>query len=81
MEFITLIESVGFNLALIIGLCYYVAKMQKENREDWQRREDNFLATLAEQTDVNKKLLETNATLTYGIIPRLENIEEKLENL
>lgn len=81
MDTINMIQEVGFNVALVVALCYYVAQIQKETRADWQRREDNFLQTLKEQTEVNKQLLETNATITHGIIPRLENIEEKLEKL
>ncbi|MCF0230701.1 MAG: hypothetical protein HUJ63_00140 [Enterococcus sp.] len=81
MEFIQLIEELGFNIALVAALCFYISRLQQETRADWQRSEEHFLQSLKEQTDINKKLLETNTILTQGIIPRLENIEEKINKL
>ena len=74
MSFIELLQSVGFPVACVAVLGYYVAKVQNENRQDTKEREERLLSHLEELSQTNKALLETNAVLAKDINTKLDQI-------
>ena len=74
MNFIELLQSVGFPIACVAVLGCYVAKVQNENRVDTKEREERLLNHLEELSQTNKALLETNAVLAKDINTKLDQI-------
>ena len=74
MNFIELLQSVGFPIACVAVLGCYVAKVQNENRTDTKEREERLLSHLEELSQTNKALLETNAVLAKDINTKLDQI-------
>ena len=74
MNFIELLQSVGFPIACVAVLGCYVAKVQNENRTDTKEREERLLNHLEELSQTNKALLETNAVLAKDINTKLDQI-------
>ena len=74
MNFIELLQSVGFPIACVAVLGCYVAKVQNENRVDTKEREERLLSHLEELSQTNKALLETNAVLAKDINTKLDQI-------
>ncbi len=74
MNFIELLQNVGFPIACVAVLGCYVAKVQNENRQDTKEREDRLLGHLEELSQTNKALLETNAVLAKDINTKLDQI-------
>lgn len=74
MNFIELLQNVGFPIACVAVLGCYVAKVQNENRQDTKEREERLLSHLKELSQTNKALLETNAVLAKDINTKLDQI-------
>ena len=74
MNFIELLQNVGFPIACVAVLGCYVAKVQNENRQDTKEREERLLTHLEELSQTNKALLETNAVLAKDINTKLDQI-------
>lgn len=74
MNFIELLPTVGFPIACVAVLGYYVSKVQNENRQDTKEREERLLGHLQELSQTNRTLLETNAVLVKDINTKLDQI-------
>lgn len=74
MNYLELLQSVGFPIACVTVLGYHVAKVQNENRQDTKEREERLLGHLEELSQTNKALLETNAVLAKDINTKLDQI-------
>lgn len=91
MNYVEMLQSFGFPIACVIALGAYIAKVQKENREDTERREEAYrqdtkereerlLAQLGEMSATNKILLETNAVLAKDINTKLDKLVEEIKH-
>ena len=74
MNFIELLQNVGFPIACVAVLGCYVAKVQNEKPVDTKEREERLLSHLEELSQTNKALLETNAVLAKDINTKLDQI-------
>lgn len=74
MNYLELLQTVGFPIACVAVLGYYVAKVQNENRNDSKYREERLLGHLEELSRTNRALLETNAVLAKDINTKLDQI-------
>ena len=85
MDYIEMLQSFGFPIACVVALGYYIARVQKENREDSEKREtayrqdtkereERLLTQLGEMSATNRMLLETNAVLAKDINTKLDQI-------
>lgn len=74
MDFIELLQNIGFPMACVAVLGVYVAKVQNENRQDTKEREERLLGHLEELSETNRALLETNAVLAKDINTKLDQI-------
>ena len=90
MNYIDILQGFGFPIACVIALGTYIAKVQKENREDNERREnlyrqdakdreERLLTQLGEMSATNKMLLETNAVLAKDINSKLDKLIEDIK--
>ena len=79
MDFIELLQNVGFPVACVAVLGYYVAKVQNENRQDTKEREERLLNHLEELSQTNKALLETNGILAKDINTKLDQIAANIK--
>ena len=84
-----MLQSFGFPIACVVALGYYIARVQKENREDSEKREtayrqdtkereERLLTQLGEMSATNRMLLETNAVLAKDINTKLDKIAESI---
>lgn len=89
MDYIEMLQSFGFPIACVVALGYYIARVQKENREDSEKREtayrqdtkereERLLTQLGEMSATNRMLLETNAVLAKDINTKLDKIAESI---
>ena len=89
MDYIEVLQSFGFPIACVVALGYYIARVQKENREDSEKREtayrqdtkereERLLTQLGEMSATNRMLLETNAVLAKDINTKLDKIAESI---
>lgn len=84
-EFASMIESLGFPFACVIGLAWYVNKIHKETVQLQVKQMENSDRTIKEAQEANKvlmisnkELLETNRTLIDGISVKVEAIENNI---
>lgn len=85
MEFVQLIEGMGFPVACVVGLSWYVNKIHKETIEMQMKQMSNAEKIIDETRESNKELmmsnkelLETNRTLAESISIKVDNIENNL---
>lgn len=57
---ITIIQTLGFPIACVLGLGYFLWKMYNNDRTDNNTRETNIMETLGELNASNKLILEAN---------------------
>ena len=74
-EFLTVIQDVGFPIAVCVICFYYIYNLSKENREDAKNREDILYTKIGE---ISNTLIEVSKTLA-SINQRIEDLEEKLK--
>lgn len=77
-----LITTVGFPIACVIGLAFFVWKAYNNMTAANKEREDKYIAMLGEQTQINSEFRKTLGELVGTINEmnsRLENIEHKME--
>lgn len=74
--FLTIVQSLGFPIACVIALGYFVYKIWNTQAEVVQSREDRMLKQIDKFNDT---LQDFNTTL-ITIDNRLENLENKVEN-
>ena len=84
-EINTIIENLGFPVACVFGLAWYVNKIHKETMCIQSNQMDNANKIIDETRESNKELmvanrelLETNRTLAYSINTKVDNIENNL---
>lgn len=91
MNYIEVLQSFGFPIACVVALGVYIAKVQKENREDSEKREatyrqdtkereERLLTQLGEMSATNRMLLETNAVLAKDINAKLDKLVEEIKH-
>lgn len=87
-EFASMIESMGFSVACVIGLAWYVNKIHKETLSMQVKQMENSERTIKEAQEANrllmlsnKELLETNRTLVDGISVKVAVIENKITEI
>lgn len=68
------IGSVGFPVALTIGLLYYLFKVQKEHREEVNALKDAINNLNLNMSESNKEIKDTITSLTLVIDKILERI-------
>lgn len=84
-EFAAMIESMGFSVAAVCALAWYVNKIHKETLSMQVKQMENSERTIREAQEANKvlmisnkELLETNRTLVEGISVKVDIIENKI---
>ena len=84
-EFASMIESMGFSVACVVALAFYVNKIHKETLSMQVKQMENSERTIREAQEANKvlmisnkELLETNRTLVDGISVKVNIIENKI---
>lgn len=91
MNYLEVLQGFGFPIACVVALGMYIAKVQKENREDSEKREnlyrqdtkereERLLLQLGEMSSTNKMLLETNAVLARDINSKLDKLIDEIKN-
>ena len=73
-EVIKIIQTLGFPMALCIFCIYYITTLNREYREETQKREENYFSQL---NSISKSLAEISKTMEM-FNKRLEIMEEKL---
>ena len=63
MEYINLITELGFPIACVVGLAWFVYKLYKDS----VKREDLLRAEITESQAINKKFAETIAQYTVTL--------------
>lgn len=84
-EINTIIENLGFPIACVFGLAWYVNKIHKETMDIQSNQMNNANKIIDETRESNKELmvanrelLETNRTLAYSINAKVDSIENNL---
>ena len=80
-----LIESLGFPVVAVLGLCWYVNKIHKETMGMQLRQEQASQEAIREARESNKELLlsnrellGTNRVLADSIVKKVDNIENNI---
>ena len=88
MDFATLFETMGFPVACVVGLAWYVNKIHKETIDVQLEWRSDANKTISETRDsnrelmnANRELLETNRTLAETITHKLDNVENILSKI
>ena len=88
MEFATLFETMGFPVACVVGLAWYINKIHKETIEtqlEWRTEANKTISETRnsnnELMNANRELLETNRTLAETIGQKLDNIENSISKI
>lgn len=84
-EFASMIESMGFSVAAVCALAWYVNKIHKETLAMQIKQMESSDKTIQEAQEANKllllsnkELMETNRTLIDGISVKIDGIENGL---
>ena len=76
-DVVTLITNLGFPICCVIACAYFINNMIKSEREENQKREENYIDTINKFTvamdRVNENMMTNNK--------RLEYIENKLDEV
>ena len=95
MEWVDLISTVGFPIALVIGFCWFIAKYVERATNDNKEREKSLIGaneklsdalnrvadTIVETNNLNAKLSENNRFLSEQINRHLEDIDNGIEKI
>ena len=95
MEWVDLISSVGFPIALVIGFCWFIAKYIERATNDNKEREQSLIGaneklsealskvadTIAETNSLNDKLSENNRFMSEQVNRHLEDIDNGIEKI
>ena len=95
MEWVDLISTVGFPIALVIGFCWFIAKYVERATNDNKEREQSLIGaneklsdalnrvadTIVETNNLNAKLSENNRFLSEQINRHLEDIDNGIEKI
>ena len=87
-ELSSMIESLGFPIACVFGLAWYINRIHKETVDVQMRQMESSDKTIREAQEsnkllmmANKELLETNRTLVEGISVKVDTIENSILEL
>ena len=87
-ELSSMIESLGFPIACVFGLAWYISRIHKETVDVQMRQMESSDKTIREAQEsnkllmmANKELLETNRTLVEGISVKVDIIENSILEL
>jgi len=78
---ITIIQTLGFPIAVCVVLGYFIWKMYNNNRYDNAKREDEIMKTLGEVTATNKELAESNRILVEDYKTYLTEIKSDVKDI
>ena len=95
MEWVDLISTVGFPIALVVGFCWFIAKYVERATNDNKEREQSLIGaneklsdalnrvadTIVETNNLNAKLSENNRFLSEQINRHLEDIDNGIEKI
>ena len=95
MEWVDLISTVGFPIALVVGFCWFIAKYIERTTNDNKEREQSLICaneklsealnkvadTIVETNNLNNKLSETNRFMSEQINRHLEDIDNGIEKI
>lgn len=81
MDFLAIVNSVGFPIASCIVLGVYVNQKDKASREDNTRDKELLMDEIKYNREVNAQLLETNKMLTASIKDDLSEIKQGIKGL
>lgn len=84
-DIVNMIENLGFPVACVFALSWYVNKIHKETMEMQTKQMESSQKIIDETREsnkelmfANKELLETNRTLAESISVKLDNIENSV---
>ena len=75
MEWIEIIQTLGFPIALVCAMGFFIFKLWEQSKE----REDKYVEIIFSQNekfDIQSKQLEAIAKAQERILERLENLEK-----
>lgn len=75
MEWIEIIQTLGFPIALVCAMGFFIYKLWEQSKE----REDKYVEIIFSQNekfDIQSKQLEAIAKAQERILERLENLEK-----
>lgn len=92
-EIVTLVTNLGFPIALVLCLCWFIYKIVNRDKDEAKDREDKLIEannkfsvalskvgdTIEKSNDVNQELSETNRLLIDKIEPKLSTIATDIE--
>lgn len=81
MDFLAVINSVGFPIAACLALGIYINQKDKATREDNQKDKELLMDEIKYNREVNAQLLETNKLLTSSIKIDLSEIKQEIKDL
>lgn len=81
MDFLAIVNSVGFPIAACVVLGIYVNQKDKANREDNAKDKELLMDEIKYNREVNAQLLETNRLLTASIKDDLSEIKQGIKGL
>ena len=95
MEWVDLISTVGFPIALVVGFCWFIAKYIERATNDNKEREQSLIGaneklsdalnrvadTIVETNSLNAKLSENNRFMSEQINRHLEDIDDGIEKI
>ena len=84
MDFTTLITNLGFPIACVIALGYYVNTITKQSREDSKARETELIAVnkqFAVALDKSADSIAESSKMQAALYERMHTIETKVDNI
>lgn len=88
MDIATLIQSLGFPVACVIALGWFMVKKDDREQTQQEKREDKIMEQLAEVNitnklilEANREILETNRLLMEDYRNDLRDIKNSLEEI
>ena len=94
-DLISIINTVGFPIALVIGFCWFIAKYIERATNDNKEREQSLIGaneklsealnkvadTIIETNSLNAKLSENNRFMSEQVNRHLEDIDNGIEKI
>ena len=95
MEWVDLISTVGFPIALVVAFCWFIAKYVERATNDNKEREQALIGaneklsealnkvadTIVETNSLNAKLSENNRFMSEQVNRHLEDIDNGIEKI
>lgn len=81
MDYINLVQTLGFPIACVIAMGYFIFIVWNKMQEQNEKREEKLYSTLVEVNATNKEISETNKMLVEQFRNDMAKVKDDIEDI